>query len=130
MVRWKGYGPEHDKWVKHSDVFAKDAIDAYYRRYPNAPRQIASAAFDSLSFRRCDRTIRFICRNTVFQGGGVMSGEPPLFRPFRLFLRLPLWPPLQLTPPTLHPPVLVGACYVTRPMIIVDTSGHVLLGSY
>ncbi|KAF8171209.1 hypothetical protein K438DRAFT_1852988 [Mycena galopus ATCC 62051] len=33
----------------HSDVFAKDAIDAYYRRYPNAPRRIASAAFDSLS---------------------------------------------------------------------------------
>jgi hypothetical protein len=64
----------------------------------------------------------------------VLSGEPPLFRPFRLsfrlFLRLPLWPPLRLMPPTFRPPVLVGTCYVTRPVIIVDTSGHVLLGSY
>ncbi|KAJ7803110.1 hypothetical protein B0H14DRAFT_3487751 [Mycena olivaceomarginata] len=57
MVRWKGYGPEHNKWVKHSDVFAKDAIDTYYRHYPNAPRRIASATFDSLSFQRHDRTI-------------------------------------------------------------------------
>jgi hypothetical protein len=36
-VRWKGYGPEHNKWVKHSDVFAKDTVDAYYHRYPNTP---------------------------------------------------------------------------------------------
>jgi hypothetical protein len=76
MVRWKGYGPEHDKWVKHSDVFAKDAIDTYYRRYPNAPRRIASAAFDSLSFRRRNSTIRFIHRDTVFQGGGDVRGTP------------------------------------------------------
>jgi hypothetical protein len=78
MVRWKGYGPEHDKWVKHSDVFAKDAIDTYYRRYPNAPRRIASAAFDSLSFRRRNRTIRFIRRDAVFQGGGDVRGTPAL----------------------------------------------------
>jgi hypothetical protein len=69
MVHWKGYGLEHDKWVKHSDIFAKDAIDAYYRRYPNAPCQIASAAFDSLSFQKCNRTIRFIRQDTVVQGG-------------------------------------------------------------
>jgi hypothetical protein len=43
--------------VKYSDVFAKDAIPAYYCRYPNTPHQIASAAFDSLSFRRCNTHI-------------------------------------------------------------------------
>jgi hypothetical protein len=51
MVRSKGYRPEHNKWVKHSDVFTKDTIDAYYRCY-NALQRIASANFDSLSFRR------------------------------------------------------------------------------
>jgi hypothetical protein len=30
LVRWKGYGPEHNKWIKHSDIFAKDTIDTYY----------------------------------------------------------------------------------------------------
>jgi hypothetical protein len=59
MVQWKGY-----------NVFAKDTIDAYYRCYSNAPRQIASAAFDSLSFRRHGRAIHFIRWDTVFQGGG------------------------------------------------------------
>jgi hypothetical protein len=83
MVQWKGYGPEHSKWEKHSDVFTKDAIDAYYRRYPNTLRRIASAAFDLLSFQRCDKAIHFICRDTVIQGG-VMSGGPPLRPPFGL----------------------------------------------
>jgi hypothetical protein len=75
MVQWKGYGPEHNKRVKHSDIFTKDTIDTYYRRHPNAPHQIALATFDSLSFQRHGRTICFICQDTVFQGG-VMSGEP------------------------------------------------------
>jgi hypothetical protein len=129
MVRWKGYGPEHNKWVKHSDVFAKDAIDAYYHRYPNAPRRIASAAFDSLSFRRCDRTIRFIHRDTVFQGGGDVRGTPALPAFLAIF---PASAPASAPaiPPAFRPPVLVGTCYVTRPVIIVDTSGHVLLGGY
>ncbi|KAF8155194.1 hypothetical protein K438DRAFT_1862766, partial [Mycena galopus ATCC 62051] len=74
MVRWKGYGPEHNKWVKHSDVFARDAIEAYYRRYPNAPRRIALAAFDSLSFRRRDAQVRFMRRDAAFQGGGDVRG--------------------------------------------------------
>jgi hypothetical protein len=68
----------------------------------------------------------------------VLSGEPLLFRPFRLSLRLPLRlparlllrPPLRLMPLTFRPPVLVGTCCATKPVIIVDTSGHVLLGSY
>ncbi|KAF8144235.1 hypothetical protein K438DRAFT_1874312 [Mycena galopus ATCC 62051] len=87
MVRWKGYGPEHNKWVKHSNVFAKDAINTYYRRYPNAPRRIASAAFDSLSFRKRDAHVRFMHRDTAFQGG-VMSGEPPVRPLVRSSVRL------------------------------------------
>jgi hypothetical protein len=35
MVQWKGYRPEHDKWVKHSDVFTRDAVDGYCHCYPN-----------------------------------------------------------------------------------------------
>ncbi|KAF8171623.1 hypothetical protein K438DRAFT_1852563, partial [Mycena galopus ATCC 62051] len=82
MVRWKGYGLEHNKWVKHSDVLAKDAIDAYYRRYPNAPHRIASAAFDSLSFRKRDAHVRFMRRDATFQGGGDVRGTArPSVRP-------------------------------------------------
>jgi hypothetical protein len=49
LRQWKGYGPEHNKWVKHSDVLAKDTIDTYYHCYPNTPCQIALGTFDSPS---------------------------------------------------------------------------------
>jgi hypothetical protein len=112
MVRWKGYGPEHNKWVKHSDVFAKDTIDAYYRRYPNAPRWIALAAFDSLPFRRHNRTIHFIYLDTVFQGG-MMPGEPPLWPlwPLSLFQLFLLWTLFQpMFQMVIHPPLQMLLC--------------------
>jgi hypothetical protein len=123
-VQWKGYGPEHDKWIKHPDVFTKDAINTYYCRYPNTLCQIASVTFDSLSFRRRDRTICFICWDTVFQGG-VMSGEPPL-QPLSLFWMLfhpLLWtlfrPPLRtLLCPSIHPPIHLGLPLSIRPLCL------------
>jgi hypothetical protein len=74
-----------------------------------------------------------------------VSGEPPLwpvFRPLLPFrpdlLQMVFWPPLWIL---LHPSIcpsnhpghlsaLAGTCYAIRPGITVDTSGHVLLGSY
>jgi hypothetical protein len=105
MVRWKGSGPEHNKWVKHSDVFTKDAIDAYYRRYPNTPHRITSVAFDLLSFRRRERTICFIRQDTVFQGG-MMSGEPLLRTVFHPDWLQTLWTVFHLALRTLlHPSI-------------------------
>jgi hypothetical protein len=52
MVQRKGYGLEHNKWVKHSDIFAKDSMDAYYHHYPNTLHRITLAAFNSLPFWR------------------------------------------------------------------------------
>ncbi|KAJ7812553.1 hypothetical protein B0H14DRAFT_3879608 [Mycena olivaceomarginata] len=125
-----------------------DTIDAYYRGYPNAPCQIALATFDSLSFQRCDRTICFICRDTVFQGG-VMSGEPLLrlvFQPFLwplspfqpdllqmvfhpmlwMVFRPPLWillhPSIRLYNHPGHLSALAGTGYVIRPGITLPVS--------
>ncbi|CAK5275819.1 unnamed protein product [Mycena citricolor] len=78
FVRWKGYDSSHDQWVKHSDIFAEDAIAAFYRKHPNKPRVIAAAIFDSLPFQHPSATIRTLRRGAAIQGG-VMSGEP-LFR--------------------------------------------------
>ncbi|KAF8164264.1 hypothetical protein K438DRAFT_1858086, partial [Mycena galopus ATCC 62051] len=115
MVRGKGYGPEHNKWVKHSDVFTKDTINTYYRRYPNAPRRIASAAFDSLSFRRHNAHVRFMRRDAAFQGGGDVRGTTHLsvcssVRPA----------PAHRTAPLLHPilrPVQPRPSVLPRPTI-------------
>ena len=38
MVQYKGYDASHNQWVKHSDVFAQEAIAEFYRKYPaNTP---------------------------------------------------------------------------------------------
>ena len=50
MCSFKGYGPNHNKWVKHSDVFAPELVKDFYQRYPGKPCSISTATFDSLPF--------------------------------------------------------------------------------
>jgi hypothetical protein len=37
-VRWKGYTPRHDKWVKEADMNAEEAIAKLWRRRASKPR--------------------------------------------------------------------------------------------
>ena len=84
MVSFKGYDTSHNQWVKHSDVFAPEAVAEFYRNNPAAPRTIAITAFDSLPF--CDPAlhVRFMRRGAAFQGGDDVRGTrfPPYFRSF------------------------------------------------
>ena len=38
LVSWKGYGPEHNQWIKRCDVHAKDLVAAFYKCYPLKPK--------------------------------------------------------------------------------------------
>ncbi|CAK5266849.1 unnamed protein product [Mycena citricolor] len=76
FMRWKGYDLSHDQWVKHSDIFAEDAIAAFYRKHPNKPRIIAAAIFDSLPFQHPSATICTLRRGAAIQGGGDVRGTP------------------------------------------------------
>jgi hypothetical protein len=79
FVRFKGYDNSHDQWVKHSDVFAPDAIAEFYRKYPGKPRAIAAATFDALPFQdpaTSSAHIRAMRRGAAFQGGGDVRGTP------------------------------------------------------
>jgi hypothetical protein len=129
MVRWKGYGPEHNKWVKHSDVFAKNTIDAYYCRYSNAP-----AGSPWLSSTRCPSGgttgPSASYAGTPYSKGGVMSGEPLLQTLFCLTLRILLRLSICSSNHPGHLSALAGTCCAIRPVITADTSRHVLLGSY
>ena len=38
LVSWKGYGPEHNQWIKRRDVHAKALVAAFYKHYPLKPK--------------------------------------------------------------------------------------------
>jgi len=40
LVKWKGYGREHNSWEAVSNVSAPNLIVEYYHKYPAAPRYI------------------------------------------------------------------------------------------
>jgi hypothetical protein len=107
MVRFKGYDESHNQWVKHSDVFADEAIAEFYRKYPSKPRIIAHAAFDSLPFRDPSvhvRSLRHMRRVAAFQGGGDVRGtsarpRSPGTRPRSSGTRRPVDRPSLRNPP-------------------------------
>ena len=38
LVSWKGYGLEHNQWIKKCDLHAKDLVTAFYKHYPLKPK--------------------------------------------------------------------------------------------
>jgi len=48
LVKWKGFGREHNSWEVASDVKAPDLIAEYYWKHPAAPRHICQTDFDAI----------------------------------------------------------------------------------
>ena len=38
LVSWKGYGPEHNQWIKRQHMHTKDLVGAFYKHYPLKPK--------------------------------------------------------------------------------------------
>src|SRR5215510_6550572 len=51
LVKWKGFGREHNSWENAADVFAPELVKAFYNRHPGAPRFIRALLFDSIPFQ-------------------------------------------------------------------------------
>jgi len=48
LVKWKGYGREHNSWESAPEVFAPELIAEFHRKHPGAPRHIRRTEFDSI----------------------------------------------------------------------------------
>jgi len=48
LIKWKGYGREHNSWESASEVFAPELTAEFHRKYPGAPRHIRRAEFDNI----------------------------------------------------------------------------------
>jgi len=40
LIKWKGYGREHNSWESASKVFAPELTAEFHRKYPGAPRYV------------------------------------------------------------------------------------------
>jgi len=48
LIKWKGYGHEHNSWESTSEVSAPELTVEFHRKHPGAPRHIRCAEFDNI----------------------------------------------------------------------------------
>jgi len=48
LIKWKGYGREHNSWESASEVFAPELTAEFHRKHPGAPRHIQRVEFDNI----------------------------------------------------------------------------------
>jgi len=48
LVKWKGYGREHNSWESAPEVFAPELTVEFHHEHPGAPRHIWRTEFDSI----------------------------------------------------------------------------------
>jgi len=52
LVKWEGYTNENNSWEPEDNCSnARNAVAAFYRKYPQAPRRIARMQFNGLNFQ-------------------------------------------------------------------------------
>jgi len=58
LIKWKGYGREHNSWESASEVSAPALIVEFHRKHPRAPRRIRRMEFDNIfsSGVHCSKT--------------------------------------------------------------------------
>jgi Chromo (CHRromatin Organisation MOdifier) domain len=109
LVKWKGFGVEHNSWEPWDNVHA-DLVTDFYRQHPGATHQIRAAEFDGIPF--CSVHNSTVPGHHLFDGGGgggldvrglSISDRLPIGRlsshPFPISHPEPLHPTaLQLTP--------------------------------
>jgi len=48
LIKWKGYGCEHNSWESTSEVSAPALIAEFHCKHPGAPRHIRRMEFDNI----------------------------------------------------------------------------------
>jgi transposase InsO family protein len=73
LIKWKGFGREHNSWEDAADVHAPELVQNFYRHHPGAPRFIRTIQFDSIPFR----SVPAITSSRCDLEGGVNVRERP-----------------------------------------------------
>jgi len=71
LIKWKGYGHEHNSWESASEVFAPELTAEFHRKHPRAPRHIRYAEFDNIFHSES-----IAPRRSNLEGGMNVRGHP------------------------------------------------------
>ena len=50
LVKWEGYGIEHNYWEPQENVHAPDLVTEFHWKHPGAPQHIQRTKFDAITF--------------------------------------------------------------------------------
>src|SRR5271154_1290705 len=67
LVKWEGYGVEHNSWEPWDNVHAPELIAEFYRKHPGAARQVRAVDFTTIPFRSFSPSI--VLRRHSLEGG-------------------------------------------------------------
>src|SRR5271155_2238712 len=86
LIKWEGFGTEHNSWEPWNDVHAPELIMEFYQKHPGAARQIRALDFRAIPFRSISPKV--LSRHSLERGVDVRD--------------TPSFPPLPPLPPTPH----------------------------
>src|SRR5271155_5794900 len=66
LIKWEGFGIEHNSWEPWNDVHAPELIMEFYRKHPSAARQIRALDFCTIPFRSISP--RVLSRHSLERG--------------------------------------------------------------
>jgi len=70
LIKWKGYGHEHNSWESTSEVSAPELTVEFHRKHPGAPRHIRCTEFDNIFHSES-----IILRHSNFEEGVNIRGH-------------------------------------------------------
>jgi hypothetical protein len=74
LVKWEGFGVEHNSWEPWDNVHAQERIADFYRKHPGAARHIRAIDFDSIPFQTSSSFV--VPRRHSLEGGVDVRGHP------------------------------------------------------
>ena len=73
LVKWEGFGVEHNSWEAWDNVHALEVTAEFYRKHPGAACQVRAADFTTIPFRSLSPSI--VPRRHSLEGGVDVGGH-------------------------------------------------------
>src|SRR5271155_4991204 len=134
LIKWKGFGIEHNSWEPWNDIHAPELITEFYQKHPGAAHQIRALDFRSIPFRSISP--RVLSCHSLERGGGRCQGTLRRFcpfhpfRPFRPLNNFITFPCLYSTSPSLSNTPLFSVNFRVFPLFHLYPSFHFPLSFY